>query len=160
MTRRFLTAVILAVLAGCSGYSPTSPSTGTGSTGGPNGGGGGATGGVTGGGGGGTTGGGTTGPAPREAAVIVGNNFFRSGHNGTANTAVDTVAVGGTVTWTWTNTANVPHSIQSIGSPIFRNSTVLTGSGSTYQVTFSAAGTYEYECGVHGAMMTGKIVVR
>lgn len=148
MTRRFLTAVALAVLAGCSGYSPTSPSAGAGSAGG-------APGGQTGG-----YGGGTTGPAPLETAVIVGNNFFKSAHNGTVNTAVDTVAVGGTVTWTWTNTANVPHSVESIGSPIFRNSTILTGDGSTYQITFNDPGTYEYECAVHGAMMTGKIVVR
>jgi plastocyanin len=92
--------------------------------------------------------------------VIVGNNFFKSAHNGTVNTAVDTVAVGGTVTWTWTNTANVPHSIQSLGSPIFRSSTILTGDGSTYQVTFADAGTYQYDCAVHGVMMTGRIVVR
>ena len=114
MTRRFLTAVALAALAGCSGYSPTSPSAGTGSAGG-------LPGGQSGG-----YGGGTTGPAPLETAVIVGNIFFKSARNGTVNTAVDTVAVGGTVTWTWTNTANVPHSVESIGSPIFRNSTILT----------------------------------
>lgn len=159
MTRRFLTAIALAVLAGCSGYSPTSPSTGAGGVpgGGPYGGGGnGGTGGTGGGAGGGTS----SGPAPLTAAVIVGNNFFKSAHNGTVNTAVDTVAVGGTVTWTWTNTANVPHSIQSLGSPIFRSSAVLTGDGSTYQASFPAAGTFQYDCAVHGAMMTGRIVVR
>ena len=157
MTGRFLAAIALAVLAGCSGYSPTSPSVGVGA----NGGGGGIYGGGGNGGTGGGAGGGTSsGPAPLTAAVIVGNNFFKSAHNGTVNTAVDTVAVGGTVTWTWTNTANVPHSIQSLGSPIFRSSTILTGDGSTYQVTFADAGTYQYDCAVHGAMMTGRIVVR
>jgi len=165
MTRPFLIAAALAVLAGCAGYSPMSPSVGNGSnggtTGGPygggNGAGGGGAGGGAGGGGGGTTG---NGPAPLTAAVIVGNNFFKSAHNGSVNTGVDTVAVGGTVTWTWTNTANVPHSIESLGSPIFRSSAVLSGNGTTYQAKFTQAGTYQYDCGVHGQMMTGTIVVR
>jgi plastocyanin len=92
--------------------------------------------------------------------VIVGNNFFRSARNGSVNPAVDTVAVGGTVTWTWTNTGNVPHGIEAVGNPSFPASAVLTGNGKTYKVTFSTAGTYQYDCIVHGAMMTGRIVVR
>jgi plastocyanin len=111
--------------------------------------------------GGGSVGGGTGGtPASGDVAVIVGNNFMKSGHNGSVNPAVDTVAAGGSVTWTWTNTGSVPHSIQSLGTPVFRNSTVLTGNGSTYRVTFKTAGTYEYDCAVHGAMMSGTIVVQ
>jgi plastocyanin len=125
------------------------PSTGGGTTGG----------GPTGGGstGGGSTGGGT---APLAVSVSVGNNFFKSGHNGSANPAVDTVAVGGTVTWTWTNAGNVPHSVESLASPSFTSSAVQTGDGSTHQVTFSTPGTYRYDCAVHGTMMTGTIVVR
>jgi plastocyanin len=156
MIGRFLAAVALAVLAGCSGYSPTGPSAGGGSGGGVYGGGSGG-GGTTGNSSGGATGGGA---APLTAAVTVGNIFFKSGHNGSTNSAIDTVAVGGTVTWTWTGAGSVPHSVQSLGSPIFRNSTVLTGDGSTYQVTFSTPGTYQYDCAVHGAMMSGTIVVR
>ena len=152
MIRRVLAALTLAVLAGCSGSSPMAPSTGGGGGAG-NGGGGGATGGGT----GDANGGGT---APLTAAVTVGNIFFKSGHNGSANPAVDTVAVGGTITWTWTSSGSVPHSIQSLGSPSFTSSAVETGDGSTYQVTFSTAGTYQYDCGVHGTMMTGTIVVR
>ena len=111
--------------------------------------------------GGGSTGGTTGGtPASGDVAVIVGNNFMKSGHNGSVNPAVDTVAIGGSVTWTWTNTGNVPHGIQSLGSPLFRNGTVLTGNGSTYRVTFNTAGTYQYDCVVHGAMMSGTIVVQ
>jgi len=151
MVRHFLLAVTLAVLAGCSGNSPTAPSTGGGSTGGGTGGG------STGGGTGGATGGGA---APSTAAVTVGNIFFKSGLNGSSNPAVVTVAVGGTVTWTWTSSGSVPHSIQSLGSPSFTSSAVETGDGSTYQVTFSTAGTYQYDCGVHGTMMTGTVVVR
>src|SRR3954466_5418100 len=35
--------------------------------------------------------------APATAAVTVGDIFFQSGHNGSRNAAVDTVAVNGTV---------------------------------------------------------------
>src|SRR6185436_1560611 len=81
----------------------------------------------TGGGAGGTTppttpppasGGGTT-PAPATAAVTVGDIFFKSALNGSSNPAVDTVAVNGTVTWTWATTEALPHSVQSTGSPSF-----------------------------------------
>jgi plastocyanin len=140
-----LAAGFIVAVAACSGYNPTSP---TGSAGGLGGG--------TGSGGG--TGGGR--PASGDVAVIVGNNFMKSARNGSVNPAVDTVAVGGSVTWTWSNTGNVPHGIQSLGSPVFRNSTVLTGNGSTYRVTFTTAGTYQYDCLVHGTMMRGTIVVR
>jgi len=144
MIPRLLTAMSLAILAGCGG-SPTSPTTG-------------GSGGVTGGGTGGVTGGGAS--APATAAVIVGNIFFKSGHNESQNPATDTVAVGGTVTWTWTGTGATPHSVQSVGPTIFRNSTVQTGDGSTYQVVFSQPGTYQYQCAVHGAAMSGTIVVQ
>lgn len=139
------------LLAGCGGYS-TGPSTGAGSTGG----------GTTYGGGGSTGGGtgGTSGPAPITAAVTVGNNFFTSAQDNSSNPALVTVAVGGTVTWTWATTGAVPHSVQSLGSPSFASSDIKTGSGSTYQVTFTAPGTYRYDCAVHGTMMTGTIVVQ
>jgi len=91
-------------------------------------------------------------------SVAVGPGIqFVSGHNGTTNPAVDTIAIGGTATWTWTG--NLPHSVQSVGSPSFVSSGILTGSG-TYAVTFPVAGTYRYNCVVHGAAMTGTLVVR
>ncbi len=149
MSRRFVTALALAVLAGCSGNSPMAPSAG------------GAGGGTGGGTGGGSTGGDTGGgAAPTTAAITVGNIFFRSGHNGTTNSAVDTVAAGGTVTWTWAGTGSIPHSVQSLGSPSFASSAVQTGDGKTYQVVFSAPGTYRYDCAVHGTIMSGTLVVR
>jgi plastocyanin len=98
-------------------------------------------------------------PAPTTAAVTVGDIFFKSALNGSSNPAVDTVAVNGTVTWTWATTEALPHSVQSTGSPSFTSSGILTGSGKTYQFTFTAPGTYQYDCGVHGQMMTGTIVV-
>jgi plastocyanin len=137
-----LAAGLMVAFAACSGYNPTSPTSG-------------GTGGGYGGGGG---GGGT--PTSGDVAVIVGNIFMKSGLNGSANPAVDTVAVGGSVTWTWTNTGNVAHGIQSLASPSFPTGTVLTGDGSTYRVTFTTPGTYQYDCLVHGTMMPGTIVVR
>jgi hypothetical protein len=107
---------------------------------------------VYGGGGGGGGGGGPVG------SITIGPGIqFVSGHNGSMNPAVDTIPVGGTTTWTWAGT--LPHSVQAVGSPRFASSGTLTGSG-TYAVTFPAAGTYHYNCAVHGQAMTGTIVVR
>jgi plastocyanin len=97
-------------------------------------------------------------PAPATAAVTVGNDYFRSDRNGTENQAVDTVRAGGTVTWTWVELDGY-HSVEPVGTADFTPSDVISGQGSRYQVTFPAAGTYEYECGVHGAPMRGRIVV-
>jgi plastocyanin len=146
-----LVSGILAVtlLAGCGG-------SGTGPRGGDGGG-------SDSGNGGGSNGGGedtTAGPAPATAAVTVGNDFFKSVRNGSANRAADTVAVGGTVAWTWGTTGDVPHSVRSVGSPTFTSSAIKTGSGSTHQVAFTAPGTYRYDCAVHGSIMSGTIVVR
>ncbi len=120
----------VAWLAGCNGY-----------------GGGAGYGGGSGGGGGGPVGSVTAGPGIQ----------FVSGHNGSTNAAVDTIAVGATVTWSWTG--SLPHSVQSVGSTSFASSGTMTGSG-TYAVTFTAPGTYQYDCAVHGQLMTGTIVVQ
>src|SRR4029077_19552466 len=91
--------------------------------------------------------------------VTVGNIFFRSVRNGSQNTAVDTIAAGDSITWAWNAAGS--HSIQSTGVPdIFRNSVVMSGANDTYTVTFRTPGTYSYECAVHGAAMSGRIVVR
>ncbi|HEV7365393.1 MAG TPA: Ig-like domain-containing protein [Gemmatimonadales bacterium] len=99
-------------------------------------------------------------PVPTTAAVSVGDIFFASAHNGSSNPAVDTVAINGTVTWTWAPTEAFPHSVESTGSPNFTSSAVQTGPGKTYQFTFTAPGTYQYDCAIHGPQMTGRIVVR
>jgi plastocyanin len=101
----------------------------------------------------------TPGPAPATAAVSVGDIFFKSEHNPSTNPAVDTVAVNGTVTWTWAAGETLPHSVQSLGSPSFTSSPVQTGAGNTYQFTFTAPGSYNYNCVIHGNLMTGTIVV-
>lgn len=99
---------------------------------------------------------------PRQlssAQVSVGNDFFRS-VNGSQNPAVDTIDAGGTVTWTWSAAGS--HTVQSTGIPpaVFRNSVVMSQAGDSYAVTFNQPGTYDYDCAIHGAAMTGRIVVR
>jgi plastocyanin len=106
-----------------------------------------------------TASGGGPSPDPSEILVTVGNNFFTSNRNGSSNTAVDTLAVNGNVTWTWGPGAG-SHSVQSTGSPSFVSSLVKTGEGQSYSLTFTEAGTYSYDCSIHGTAMTGRIVVR
>ena len=132
-------AVAASLLAGCSS-NPTAPNNGGGGTSLPP--------------SGGTNGG--TSQAPATAAVTLGDIFFKSAHNGTSNPAIDTVAINGTVTWTWTG--SMSHSVQSMGSPSFISS-AIQGSGKTYQFQFTTPGTYQYDCAVHGTLMTGMIVV-
>lgn len=99
-------------------------------------------------------------PPPSQISVTVGNNFFRSVRNATTNPAVDTVAINGVVTWTWVNTGATSHSVQSTGATSFTSSAEQATSGAIYQFTFGEAGTYTYNCIVHGNAMTGRIVVR
>ena len=101
----------------------------------------------------------TVATAPTTASVTVGPGIlFKSVRNNSSNPAVDTVAVNGTVTWTWA-AGSLPHGIQSTGSPSF-TSQVGSQTAGTYQFTFTAAGTYTYQCTVHGIAMSGTIVVR
>ena len=94
---------------------------------------------------------GTLAPDP-GTGVTVGNNFFQP--------TTLTVGTGSTVVWTWVNTGVISHSVLSVGSPSFTSSAILTGSGQTYSVTFDTPGTFNYECEVHGAAMSGTIVVQ
>ena len=135
--RAVIGCLAVAALASCKGYNST---------------------GVYGGGSGGDQGGGAGGGGGAVGAVTIGPNIrFVSDHNGTQNPAVDTIPVGGTVTWTWTG--SLPHGVQSLGSTSFTSSGIKTGSG-THAVTFTAPGTYQYDCAVHGTAMRGTIVVQ
>jgi plastocyanin len=93
--------------------------------------------------------------APQSATVNLGDFFFRSARNNTSNEAVDTIGVGGTVTWNWSGAT--AHNVQSRGAPTFPSSSFMTGTGS-YPRTFGTAGTYAYECGAHPQMI-GRVVV-
>ncbi len=101
-------------------------------------------------------------PPPFAISVTVGTGIlFKSARNGTQNPAVDTLAVGGTVTW---NRVGGSHNVRSTGSPSFPSSfgggAANTVMGSSYQATFNTAGTYQYNCGIHGAAMSGRVVVK
>lgn len=102
-------------------------------------------------------------PAPASIDVTVRNDNFLSVRNGTASPAVDTVAVGGTVTWTWSVLATNPHDVTSSGSPGFPSSTTTAQPFTYGPITLSAPGTYVYYCTQHGAPTTGmrgRIVVK
>lgn len=88
---------------------------------------------------------------PLTSDVAVGNDFFQP--------ATIQVAAGTTVTWTW-NAGATSHSVQSIDAPSFTSSTIMTGGGSTYSVTFNTPGTYKYDCAVHGLAMSGTVIVQ
>jgi plastocyanin len=94
---------------------------------------------------------------PSSVAVDVGNIFFQSARNGSMDPAVDTVAAGGTVTWTWIEAGTHTVRLEDAGLP---ESPEFTDNGSVFSMPFPAAGTYAYDCGVHGPVMAGTIVVK
>jgi plastocyanin len=98
----------------------------------------------------------TTANAVREVTVGTGV-LFTSKTNRTANPAVDTIAVGQGMLWRW---AGGTHSVESTGTPNFTSSAISGTAGNLYVVTFGTAGTYQYDCAVHGAAMSGRVVVR
>lgn len=88
---------------------------------------------------------GTSGTPPSTASVSVGDNFF--------NPTSATIAAGGSVTWTWAGAAS-------------HNVTFSSGTNSATQASgmfardFPTAGTFDYLCTVHGAAMSGTVVVQ
>jgi plastocyanin len=104
-------------------------------------------------------------PVPTSAAVSVRDNNFLSVRNGTTNPAVDTIAVGGSVTWTWAPSTGASHNITPTVSPTFTGRGTVTPppTPEPHTATFAAPGTYIYFCTVHGQAnsgMRGRIVVR
>ncbi|MEO8031440.1 MAG: plastocyanin/azurin family copper-binding protein [Gemmatimonadota bacterium] len=98
-------------------------------------------------------------PAALEVTLntLVSGPQYRSTRNGSVNPAFDTLAVHGTVTWSWTTGL---HGVHSTGSPTFTDSDTSSVVGHEYAMTFDAAGSYFYNCTIHGAAMSGKIVVK
>lgn len=90
---------------------------------------------------------------PIGTATIILSNFF-------FGPPVQNISVGTAVTWTWTATEGLPHNITSFGATLFPSSANLTGDGQTYTVTFTAPGTYTYECSIHPILMKGIITVQ
>jgi probable HAF family extracellular repeat protein len=102
----------------------------------------------------------TTDPPPPAGSITVGSSYFLSDRNWTTDPAVDTVAVGTRVTWTWVTGPAVSHTVQSIGTPSFPSSGFLGGVGVTYSVTFNRTGTYLYNCAAHPGNMFGRVIVK
>lgn len=90
---------------------------------------------------------GTTGTPPLQAAVSVMDNFF--------DPTATTISAGGSVTWTWAGNGTTTHNV-----------TFATGTNSSTQPTgtftraFADAGTFDYMCTIHGASMSGTVVVQ
>ncbi len=89
--------------------------------------------------------------SPTQSAPVVGveDNAF--------NPSSLTVKAGTKVTWTWEG--KNPHSVVGKFDGQDVKSQQLTGAGS-FEFTFAKAGTFEYQCGVHGAGMSGKVVIQ
>ena len=81
-----------------------------------------------------------------SANVTVGNNNF--------SPRCTNVAAGTTVTWTW-DSGGTQHNVTFASGPSSTNQ----GSG-TFQRTFPSAGTFAYECTLHGQAMSGEIRVQ
>jgi plastocyanin len=74
--------------------------------------------------------------------------------------ASKTISVGTTITWT--NKDNYPHQPTS-GIPNYPDGIFKSGpmnNGDTYTYKFNTAGTFNYYCFIHGAMMTAKMIVQ
>lgn len=85
------------------------------------------------------------GPAAGANEVRVGNNFFNPGTR--------TVTAGTTVTWIW-NAGSTTHNVTFSGGPASPNQ-----SSGEYSRLFDVVGSYPYTCTIHGAGMSGTIVV-
>jgi plastocyanin len=96
-------------------------------------------------------------PPPPVNTVRVTNNSFTPGDL--------TVSAGTTVTWSWdTCSGGDPYGNGEVcvaHSVVLDDGSATSGTQSTgsYTHQFSAAGTYPYHCAIHGAAMSGKVVV-
>jgi len=81
---------------------------------------------------------------------------FRSIQNHSLNPAVDTLLQGGTAHWIW---AGGTHGVHSTGDPTFQDSDTSSVVTHEYVFTFNNPGSFFYQCLIHGAAMTGKILV-
>lgn len=74
--------------------------------------------------------------------------------------ASKTIAVGTTLTWTNMDPFNHTVTSGTPGNPDGKFDSGNIGANGTYSHKFDAAGTYNYYCKIHGAAMTGVIVVQ
>jgi plastocyanin len=93
-------------------------------------------------------------PAPPTDGVSVTNDAF--------GPASITVTAGTAVRWTWnTCTGDVYAGQTCVAHSVTFDDGVAsaTQDKGTFSRTFAVAGTYTYHCAVHGAAMSGKVVV-
>lgn len=73
--------------------------------------------------------------------------------------AVVHIKTGQSVTWKWEDAdIDTQHNVTSTGPDTFTSST--TKMSGTYTIKFAKAGTYNFECTIHPASMTGKVIVQ
>lgn len=98
--------------------------------------------------------GGTNNPPPSNGVTVSNNSF---------SPANKSVPAGSTVTWSWNTCTGDVYSGQTCQSHSVTfddGVTSPTQDQGTYSRTFSAAGTYNYHCAIHGAAMAGSITVQ
>lgn len=93
----------------------------------------------------------TTAPSggSEDVTIAISDNQF--------SPATATIGVNQEVIWEWSG-AN-PHSVVGTYNGEQVQSLTLTGSG-TFVHSFATPGTLEYQCGVHGAAMSGAITIQ
>ncbi len=89
-----------------------------------------------------------TAPAAGHVTVTISDNRF--------SPAEATVGVNNAVIWEWSG--NNQHSVVGTFDGEDVESPRLTGTG-TFVQSFGQAGTFEYQCGVHGASMSGTVII-
>ena len=90
-------------------------------------------------------------PAITSAAVVA----VGAGAANSFSPSTVTIHAGQSVTWDWVSGV---HSVVSDSTPKAFADSAQQGSGQ-FTAKFAAAGTYPYHCGIHGAMMSGSVVV-
>jgi plastocyanin len=114
------------------------------------------------------SGGGSSSTGPNNSPPP-GNTTTPSGGVSVTNDAFSpgtkTVTVGTTVKWAWNSCSSDPYygtgqTCASHSVTFDDGTTSPTQSQGTYERMFTAAGTYNYHCSIHGAAMSGSITVQ
>jgi plastocyanin len=94
---------------------------------------------------------------PDQSITTAGVVMVGLGGGNTFGPATVTIQAGQGVTWVWVSGF---HSVVSDSSPKVWADSPGQASGQFVVKTFPTAGTFPYHCGVHGAMMSGTVVVQ
>jgi len=88
-------------------------------------------------------------PGPLAFVVTISDNTFTPSSL--------TVPVGTTVVWNWTGSNS--HAVKGTFDSTAVTSPTHKGAG-TFSFTFTQAGTYAYQCAIHGAAMAARVIVK